>query len=145
MDIKIRKATENDFDKVYPLFEQLWPNKEIDRGALRIVFNRGVNSNTDELLCLDYANELIGFCAYAIVNNLWQAGYISYMYAMVVDENHRGKGFGTMLIKESIKDSKEKGLKRLELDSGFHREKAHEFYIKLGFEKRAFLFSHPLQ
>jgi GNAT superfamily N-acetyltransferase len=144
MDIKIRKATENDFEKVYPLFEQLWPNKELDKNALRIVFNRGVNSDTDELLCLDYSNELIGFCAYAIVNNLWLAGYISYMYAMVVDEKQRGKGFGTMLIKESIIDSKNKGLKRLELDSGFHREEAHKFYMKLGFEKRAFLFSHPL-
>jgi GNAT superfamily N-acetyltransferase len=144
MDTRIRKATENDFEKVYPLFEQLWPNKDLDKNALRVVFNRGVNSDMDELLCLDYSNELIGFCAYAIVNNLWQAGYISYMYAMVVDEKHRGKGFGTMLIKESIHDSKNKGLKRLELDSGFHREKAHEFYIKLGFEKRAFLFSYPL-
>jgi GNAT superfamily N-acetyltransferase len=145
MDIKIRKATENDFNKVYPLFEQLWPNKELDKDALKIVFNRGVNSDTDELFCLDYSGELIGFCAYAIVNNLWQAGYISYMYAMIVDEKFRGKGFGKMLIMESIKDAKAKGIKRMELDSGFHREKAHEFYIKLGFEKRAYLFSYPLQ
>jgi len=144
MHVIIRKATESDFEKVYPLFEQLWPNKELDKTALRIVFNRGVNSDTDELLCLVYSDELIGFCAYAIVNNLWQAGYISYMYAMVVDEKQRGKGFGTILINESIKDSKAKGLKRLELDSAFHREKAHEFYLKLGFEKRAFLFSHSL-
>jgi len=144
MHVVIRKATVSDFEKVYPLFEQLWPNKELDKTALRIVFNRGVNSDTDELLCLVYSDELIGFCAYAIVNNLWQAGYISYMYAMVVDEKQRGKGFGTMLINESIKDSKAKGLKRLELDSAFHREKAHEFYLKLGFEKRAFLFSHSL-
>ena len=145
MEIKIRKATENDFEKVYPLFEQLWPNKELDKNALRVVFNRGVNSTTDELLCLDNSKELIGFCAYAFVNNLWQAGTIAYMYAMVVDEKYRGKGYGTMLIQESIKDSREKGLKRLELDSGFHREKAHEFYLKLGFEKRAYLFSHSLQ
>jgi len=144
MDTTIRKATENDFEKVYPLFEQLWPNKELDRVALKIVFNRGVHSNTDELFCLDYSDEVIGFCAYAIVNNLWQAGYISYMYAMVIDEKYRGKGFGTMLIEESLKDSKAKGLKRMELDSAFHREKAHEFYVKLGFEKRAFLFSYPL-
>ena len=144
MDATIRKATENDFEKVYPLLEQLWPNKELDKAALKIVFNRGVHSNTDELFCLDYSDEVIGFCAYAIVNNLWQAGYISYMYAMVIDEKYRGKGFGTMLIEESLKDSKAKGLKRMELDSAFHREKAHEFYVKLGFEKRAFLFSYPL-
>jgi GNAT superfamily N-acetyltransferase len=144
MHFTIRKSTEKDFEKIFPLFEQLWPNKELDKKELRIVFNRGVNSDTDELLCLVSSNEIIGFCAYAIVNNLWQAGYISYMYAMVVDEKHRGKGFGTILIKEAIKDSKTRGLKRLELDSGFHREKAHEFYLKLGFEKRAFLFSYTL-
>jgi ribosomal protein S18 acetylase RimI-like enzyme len=144
MDLEIRKAKEDDFEQVYPLFEQLWPNKALDKEALQIVFNRGIISNTDELLCLEYENKIIGFCAYAIVNNLWQAGYISYMYAMVVDENYRGKGYGSMLIKESIKDSRNKGMKRLELDSAFHREKAHEFYVKLGFEKRAFLFSYPL-
>lgn len=72
MDITIRKATENDFEKVYPLFEQLWPNKELDKEALKTVFNRGVNSDSDVLFCLDYSNEVIGFCAYAIVNNLWQ-------------------------------------------------------------------------
>ena len=36
------------------------------------------------------------------------------------------------------------GLKRVELDSGFPREKAHAFYEKLGFEKRAYLFSYIL-
>jgi ribosomal protein S18 acetylase RimI-like enzyme len=144
MHFTIRKSTEKDFDKVFPLFEQLWPNKELDKKELRIVFNRGVNSDTDELLCLVSSNEIIGFCAYAIVNNLWQAGYISYMYAMVVDEKQRGKGLGTLLMREATKDSKNKGLKRLELDSGFQRERAHEFYLKLGFEKRAFLFSYTL-
>ena len=145
MEIVIRKASAYDFESIYPLFGQLWPNKELDKKALEIVFKRGVYSDTDELFCLEYQGEIVGFCAYAIVNNLWQAGYISYMYAMVIDEKHRGKGFGSMLIKKTIDDSKDKGLKRLELDSAFHRERAHEFYLKLGFEKRAFLFSHPLQ
>lgn len=144
MDISIRKAVCEDFDGVYPLFQQLWQNKVLDKNALQVVFNRGVLSDTDELLCAELSGELIGFCSYAIVNNLWQEGYISYMYAMVVDEKHRGKGIGTRLIKESIADSKNKGLKRLELDSGFHRPQAHEFYEKLGFEKRAFLFSYIL-
>lgn len=145
METQIRKATTEDFASVYPLFEQLWPNKTLDRDALQTVFSRGINSDTDELLCLEYSGQVIGFCAYAVVNNLWQAGYISFMYAMVVDEKYRGKGYGTMLVQKAINDSKAGGMKRLELDSAFHREKAHEFYLKMGFEKRAFLFSHPLQ
>ena len=144
MDITIRNAALSDFDMIYPLFEQLWPNKVLDRGALKTVYSRGVTSQTDELFCAVLGDDVIGFCAYAIVNNLWQEGYISYVYAMVIDEKHRGKGIGTKLIEEAIERSKRQGMKRIELDSGFQRERAHAFYCKLGFEKRAYLFSYPL-
>lgn len=78
------------------------------------------------------------------MNNFWQEGYISYIYAMVTDEKYRGKGIGTKLIDEAINRSSTQGFKRIELDSGFPREKAHKFYEKLGFEKRAYLFSMVL-
>lgn len=144
MDIQIRNAAPVDFDNIYPLFEQLWPNKAINRADLQTAYQRGVVSPTDELFCAVLDNQVIGFCAYAIVNNLWQEGCISYIYAMVIDEKHRGKGYGTSLINEAINRSRQQGMKRVELDSGFQREKAHQFYEKLGFEKRAFLFSYPL-
>jgi GNAT superfamily N-acetyltransferase len=140
----IRNAEIVDFDSIYPLFEQLWPNKELNREELKKVFSRGVVSDMDVLLCLELDHTIIGFCSYAIVNNLWQEGYISYIYAMVIDEKYRGKGYGSMLIKEAISNSKQQGLKRVELDSGFQRERAHQFYEKLGFEKRAYLFSYTL-
>lgn len=141
----IRNAAASDFERVYPLFEQLWPGKPLDRAALYEVFCRGAAADTDVLLCLESDGGIAGFCAYAIVNNLWQEGYIAYVYAMVVDEKYRGKGFGTMLMKEAIAMAKRQGLKRVELDSGFPREKAHKFYEKLGFEKRAYLFSYAFK
>ena len=140
----VKVVCKEDFDEVYPLFEQLWTNKLIDKVELKRVFDRGVESDTDELFCVKTNDKIIGFCAYAIVNNLWQEGYISYVYAMVVDERYRGQGIGTVLINEAINKSKECGFKRIELDSGFPREKAHKFYEKLGFEKRAYLFSKVL-
>jgi GNAT superfamily N-acetyltransferase len=140
----IRPVTPEDFDAIYPLFVQLWPTKPIDREALRTVFARAAASETDALRCLEEEGQIIGFCAYALVNNLWQEGQIAYVYAMVVDEACRGRGFGTQLINEVIADSRRRGLKRVELDSGFPREKAHVFYERLGFEKRAFLFSYVL-
>jgi ribosomal protein S18 acetylase RimI-like enzyme len=144
MKLELRKSTEHDFDSVFPLFEQLWPNKQLDKEALNLVFIRAVYSENDELFCALDNDKIIGFCSYAIVNNLWQEGKISYMYAMIVDEGYRGNGIGTKLMKCAIEDSKKKGLKRLELDSGFPREKAHKFYETLGFEKRAYLFSYVL-
>ena len=144
MEFFIRNATIEDFGKVYPLFEQLWPNKALNRTELNKVFDRGITSETDVLLCAVLVNKIIGFCAYAIVNNLWQEGYISYIYAMVIDEKYRGKGFGSKLLNEAIDKSKQQGMKRVELDSGFQREKGHQFYTKLGFENRAYLFSLTL-
>lgn len=144
MDYLIRKAKSEDFESVFPLFLQLWPDKAINKAELKKVFKRGAESQTDELLCCEAKGQVIGFCAYAIVNNLWQEGYISYVYAMVVDEKYRGQGIGTALINEAINKSKASGMKRIELDSGFPREKAHKFYEKLGFEKRAYLFSKIL-
>lgn len=144
MNVRIRNAVAEDFEQVYPLFKQLWPNKVINKHELDKVFARGAASETDELFCMELNDKIIGFCAYAIVNNLWQEGYIAYIYAMVVDETHRGKGLGSMLINEVIAKSRRQGMKRVELDSGFPRERAHQFYIKLGFEKRAYLFSYIL-
>lgn len=144
MEVIIRKTIKEDFDAVYPLFEQLWPNKELDREALLEVFCRGVDSDTDELFCAELDGEVMGFCAYAIMNNLWQEGRISYIYAMVVDEKLRGKGIGSALIREAVAESERQGMKRVELDCGFPREMSHKFYEKLGFEKRAYLFSYPL-
>ena len=144
METIIRNAVAEDFDSIFPLFVQLWPDKPIDRDALRTVFERGAASGTDELLCAVADGAVIGFTAYAFVNNLWQEGYIAYLYAMVVEEKFRGGGVGTLLIEEILKRAKARGMKRVELDSGFPRERAHQFYMKLGFEKRAFLFSYVL-
>jgi N-acetylglutamate synthase-like GNAT family acetyltransferase len=144
MNPVVRNATNEDFNNVFPLFKQLWPNKPINQEELRNVFDRGIKSDLDVLLCFELNNNVIGFCAYAIVNNLWQEGYISYIYAMIIDDKYRGRGYGTNLLQEVINKSREQGMKRVELDSGFPREQAHKFYEKFGFEKRAYLFSYTL-
>jgi ribosomal protein S18 acetylase RimI-like enzyme len=143
-DWTIRDAEARDFMALCPLFGQLWPGKAIDRAELEKAFIRGVESETDGLFCAVKDSKIIGFCAYAIVNNLWQEGRIAYIYALVVDESLRGRGIGTGLITETLDRARSQGLKRVELDSGFPREKAHAFYQKLGFEKRAYLFSYVL-
>lgn len=144
MNLKFRNADIENFDSLFYLFEQLWPQKKINKDSLRKAYNYGIESNSDYYLCVQKDNKLVGFCALAIVNNLWQEGVISYIYAMVIDESLRGAGIGSKLISEAVKLSRQFGCKRVELDSSFQREKAHKFYEKLGFEKRAFLFSKIL-
>jgi GNAT superfamily N-acetyltransferase len=145
MELIIRKTMNADFEQIFFLFHQLWPNKELNEAAMRKVFERGLESNTDLYTCAEFEGKVIGFCAYGIMNNFWQEGQIAYVYAMIVDDEHRGKGVGSKLLEAAFRSAKEAGCKKIELDSGFHREKAHQFYTeKMGFEKRAFLFSKDL-
>jgi ribosomal protein S18 acetylase RimI-like enzyme len=111
MKVQIETASKDDFQAVYPLFEQLWPKKILNKKDLTMVFNRGIDSKTDQLFCAKIEKKIIGFCAYAVVNNLWQEGYISYIYAMVVDEQYRGQGIGTMLLKEVVQLSKQAAIR----------------------------------
>ncbi len=48
---KVQAVYKENFDEVYPLFEQLWPNKVLNKVELKRVFDRGVESKTDELFC----------------------------------------------------------------------------------------------
>jgi GNAT superfamily N-acetyltransferase len=57
---------------------------------------------------------------------------------------NRGCGLGTQLLVEIVRCAKLRGCKRVELDSAFHREEAHQFYLRNGFENRAYLFSKSL-
>jgi GNAT superfamily N-acetyltransferase len=63
---------------------------------------------------------------------------------MIVDGELRGKGIGTKLLEKTFETANLRKCKKIELDSGFHREQAHKFYEKIGFEKRAYLFSKDL-
>jgi GNAT superfamily N-acetyltransferase len=144
MNILIRDSRLEDFEDVFSLFKQLWPNKQLNANDLKTVFNRGLESEADKYICAELNDKIIGFCALSIVNNFWQEGYIAYVYAMVVDDSYRSNGIGTSLLEKASIIAKLRGCKKLELDSGFQREKAHKFYEKVGFEKRAYLFSKDL-
>ncbi|HEX2946380.1 MAG TPA: GNAT family N-acetyltransferase [Clostridia bacterium] len=144
MSVIIRDTKTEDFNDVMVLFGQLWPNKELHPEDMSVVYKRGIQSETDKYICAEENGKVIGFCALAIVNNFWQEGRIAYCYSMVVDETYRGCGIGKSILEKAFVTAKVLGCKKLELDSGFQREGAHKFYEKMGFEKRAYLFSKQL-
>jgi Acetyltransferases len=142
--MNIRSTKIEDFEEVLSLFYQLWPNKKINKNELKKVFERGIASQFDEYISVEIEGRVIGFCAYGIMNNFWQEGYIGYIYTMIVDEKYRRKGIGKTLIEFACTKAKSFGCKKVELDSGFQREDAHLFYENNRFDKRAFLFSRDL-
>jgi hypothetical protein len=79
MNLIIRPANLDDFDDILLLFQQLWPGKELHAHDLLTVYSRGLCSNSDEFICADLNNKVLGFCSYTIVNNFWQVGQIAYI------------------------------------------------------------------
>lgn len=143
-DLVIEKATEADFDGVVSLLHQLWPGKDLESKVLFPIYASGVNDSRRAFLVARAAGKVVGFGCMTIKNDLWVAGNLAYVDELVVDEAFRGRGIGTRLMEEMVLIADEHGCKKIELDSAFHRVRAHEFYRNLGFEKRSFVFSKDL-
>ena len=139
----IRRAVADDVDRVFELLKQLWPDKVFVKENTRAAFRRGLQH--DIYICLEAQGNVAGFCSLSVKNSLWEDGELAHISELVVDHQLRGNGFGTALIQSAIKLAQDRGCKRIELDSAFHRDVAHEFYETLGFERRAYLFSLKLR
>jgi GNAT superfamily N-acetyltransferase len=144
MKENLHYCKQNDFEEVFPLLRQLWPENNLDREKLKNVYERAVDSGNQIYICYRYKNRLVGFCSMTIKNNLWQQGCVAHIDELIVHENYRKKGIGKKLITEIILIARFKGCKRIELDTAFTRKKAHDFYEDLGFKNRAYIFSKVL-
>lgn len=145
MDVRVRDATLADFERIVELFWQLWPGKALDRKKLLIVFNQKKTSDVYGMLCAEDDGKVVGFCSTATLQNFWQEGPILYITTMIVDEQFRKQNVGTALIRAVVDIARECGCRRIDLESAFHRNDAHAFYEKMGFEKRAFFYSRAVQ
>ena len=141
----IRLTKLEDFDDILPLLEQLWPANPINVKAARDIFTKGLASDNRAYLCACQDGRIIGTCTLVVRDCLWLQGDVGYLCDLVVDQEHRGSGVGTALVERAVEIARERGCRRVELDSGFHRTAAHQFYERRGFEKHGFLFSKVLR
>jgi len=143
-NVIIRPTRQEDFDDILPLLKQLWPASPLDLKAARDIFTKGLASHERAYLCACRDGKIIGVCTLIVRDCLWLQGNVGYLCDLVVDQEHRGSGVGTALVEKAVEIAQERGCRRVELDSGFHRTAAHQFYERRGFEKCAFLFSKVL-
>jgi len=53
---------------------------------------------------------------------------------LVIDSNHRRKGYGEKLMRKCEEWAMKKGYKEVRVRSGGHRKEAHEFYKGIGYQ-----------
>ena len=142
--MEIRECRRADFEQILTLLHQLWPKKSLDRERLRRAYNRRLRSRDQFHVCATIDSEVIGFCSLTVKSSLSQQGYLGSVDELVVDEQHRGRGVGTILLHRITTIAMKNGCQGIELDSDLHRKDAHSFYEKHGFTKRAHLYAKEL-
>jgi GNAT superfamily N-acetyltransferase len=143
-NVFVRGAKLEDFNFVFGLLVQLWPDKTLNKYHILKVYEQGLESKNNKFLCAEVRGEVVGFCSFCRMLTFWQEGYIGYIPELIIDENNRGQGVGRALMEAVIEAAKESGCGLIALDSGFHRERAHLFYESMGFKKMAYLLSMEL-
>jgi len=142
--LKIRECTAADFGQIASPLRQLWPSKQRDLERLRAACGRAPAGPTQRYVCAEGDGAVVAFCLLSVRNSVRQEALPANIDELVVDERYRGRGIGRALVDHMIDLARQLGCTRIELESAFHRECARAFYERLGFEKRAFLFSKPL-
>jgi len=106
---EIKPCQQNDFEAVFRLLRQLWPDRDLDTSALRKVYDRGIKAKSQLYLCATDGENVLGFASLTIKNNLWQAGNLGHIDELVVDEKHRGCRLGTQLLNEIVAQARQRG------------------------------------
>lgn len=141
---EIREATMADFQGMMKLFRQLWPSRPLSEHKLRELFLRIQATPGRRFFCAILHGNLVGLGSISIRDRLLDEGKIAAVDELVVDESVRGRRIGTQLMHFLTDFATQNGCRAMELEAANHRAEAHQFYEKLGFQRRAQLFTRPL-
>lgn len=134
----ICKPSKHDIDKLCELLntlfsfeEEFTPNKEIQKkGLLQILENPQFGT----IFIIKVDNQIVGMINILYTFSTALGSKVAILEDLIIDKNHRGKGFGKKLVNFAIEDSKAKGCKRVTLLTDHTNDIAKEFYTKMGFE-----------
>jgi ribosomal protein S18 acetylase RimI-like enzyme len=142
--VNIRECKPEDFEAIFSLFEQLWPNREFHKEIFRNIYQRQLTAKDDQFRGAEVDGKIVGFISFSTHEHLWSEGKVLYINEIIMDRSFRGKGIGSALMNKTAELAKSQKCKVMRLDSSFSRTEAHEFFLKNGFEKKAYLFYKEL-
>lgn len=96
--------------------------------------NSLIASPQSHLYALEYDEKIIGMVTLCIYQ--CPTGRKAWIEDVVVDQNHRGKGYGKLMVRKAMEECQSRGNVTLMLTSRPSRIVANQLYQSLGFEKR---------
>ncbi|HVS59144.1 MAG TPA: GNAT family N-acetyltransferase [Gemmatimonadaceae bacterium] len=88
--------------------------------------------------------EVVGLVTTHIFPSIHDNGPVAWLTTLVVLEDARGAGIGSVLVTHVEQWAVRNGAKRLSVTSGMHRKATHEFYEKRDYENTGLRFTKKL-
>lgn len=137
-------SSESQLREAYPVMEQLRPVGEDE--FLRLVDEMRADDGY-RLFALrdgsDGEGEIRALAGLEMGTTLYHGRHV-WLHDLVVDEPHRGEGYGSRFLGWVGEWADKRGCSRVELASGLWRDEAHEFYEQNGMDRYCYTFKLEL-
>ena len=145
---KITLANESHLDelaRLFNLYRIFYEQKDdLDR-AYDFIKARLVNQQSIVFVAEDDPDQLSGFVqlypSFCSVSTI----PILILYDLYVDQNHRGKGIGRLLMNQASKHAKDNGFKRLELSTAITNVIGQSLYESLNYQRDKDFYHYALE
>jgi GNAT superfamily N-acetyltransferase len=107
-----------------------------DEAAVHQRLDYWLDDPSSWLIGAEDGETLVGVAALHVLPMLEVTGRFGRLVALVVDDRYRGRGVGGSLVSAAEEQARAAGCVLLEISSSRHRNRAHEFYQRLGYEDR---------
>lgn len=137
---RVRDATDADLPRIVELLTQLSLDEPLEDlspplpDVYRAAFDQIASDQNLRLLVVAVDGDIVATAALIFVPNLSHQGKpYAIVENIVVDETHRGAGYGELLVRHTMDAARQAGCYKLSLTSNKARTDAHRFYERLGF------------
>lgn len=129
----IREASLDDSDACIKLLKQLGYMLELNEFNAKLELCQ-IDLNY-KIFVIVFNTNLVGLIALTLTHFLHREGKYAKIVALVVDEETRGHGLGSKLLKHAESYALERGCDKIELTSCFHRRAGgtDKFYLSHGY------------
>lgn len=142
MKIFIREATLSDVKDILQIYAEALDNgKVLSVENAQRIFLKQKQYPDYKVFVAEFEQQIVGTLAILIMENM---GHLGTPSAVIEDVGvlpiMQGNGIGKQMMEFAMNYAREKGCYKMSLSSNLRREKAHQFYESLSFQKHGFSF-----
>lgn len=136
-DVAIQPAIAEDLDELSSLLGELFseesdfrPNREKQLRGLRLIFEQ---PNRGRVFVLRRDRTIVGMINLLFTISTAEGGFVLLLEDLVIHKEHRGHGFGSMLLNYAIEFARQKNFRRITLLTDRPELRSQSFFRKHGF------------